>query len=158
VPRPGARILQAWNWKSATLSAGVRATIFLAANASAGWRAAWGAFGAELAFRACTSGFYGAATQAFAAARPTWGMSIAALVIISAVSHSLEFTVHYLRGTPALARSISWSVTFTMVSTLFHLFVMRRGALVVGADAAPITDDLRRMPRLVAEFLAWPFR
>jgi len=153
-----ARLLRIWNWKSAALSALVRATLFLAANASAGWRAAWGAFGAELAFRACTSGFYGRATQAFAAARPAWAASAAALVVVPAVSHTLEFVVHYLRGTPALGRSIALSVGFTVVSTLFHLFAMRRGALLVGASAAPLADDLRRMPRLVLEFVAWPFR
>jgi hypothetical protein len=157
-PRLGERILRAWNWKAATLSAVTRAALFFGANASAGWRAAWGAFGAELAFRACTSGFYGSATQAFAAARPAWVAAIAALVVIPAVSHSLEFLVHFLRGTPALGRSIAMSVIFTAVSTLFHLFAMRRGVLVVGAAAAPLADDLRRMPRLIVEFLAWPFR
>jgi len=157
-PRAVGHILSIWNWKAATLSALTRATLFLGANATAGWRAAWGAFGAELVFRACTSGFYARATQAFAAARPAWAAAIAALVVIPGVSHTLEFAVHYLRGTPALARSIGLSVLFTGVSTLFHLFAMRRGVLVVGAAAAPIADDLRRMPRLIVEFLGSPFR
>jgi hypothetical protein len=152
------RIFSAWNWKAAALSAVSRATLFLLANLSAGWGAAWGAFGAELAFRACTSGFYGAATQALARARPMWAAAVAAIVVIPMVSHSLEFCVHYLRGTPALGRSIALSVAFTILSTLFHLFAMRRGVLVVGADAPPITDDLRRMPRLILEFVVWPFR
>jgi hypothetical protein len=147
-----------WNWKSAALSALVRALLFLAANAPAGWRAAWGAFGAELAFRACTSGFYGAGTQAFATARPSRMASAAALVVVPVVSHALEFIVHDLRGTPALGRSIALSVAFTVVSTLFHLFAMRRGALVAGPSGAPIVADLRRMPRLLAEFVACPFR
>lgn len=154
----GERLLRAWNWKAAALSAVTRATLFLGANVSAGWRAAWGAFGAELVFRACTSGFYGGATQAFASARPAWAAAIAALVVIPGVSHTLEFMVHYLRGTPALGRSIALSALFTVVSTLFHLFAMRRGVLVVGAAAAPLADDLRRMPRLIVEFLAVPFR
>jgi hypothetical protein len=152
------RLRLIWNWKSAALSALVRALLFLAANAPAGWRAAWGAFGAELAFRAFTSGFYGAATQAFATARPSRTAAAAALVVVPGVSHTLEFIVHYLRGTPALGRSIALSVAFTVVSTLFHLFAMRRGALVAGPSGAPIGDDLRRMPRLIAEFVAGPFR
>jgi hypothetical protein len=152
------RVLPIWNWKSAALSALVRAMLFLAANLPAGWGAAWGAFGAELAFRACTSGFYGAATQAFAAVRPSRTASAGAIVVVSGVSHSLEFAVHYVRGTPALGRSIALSVAFTVVSTLFHLFAMRRGALVAGPSGAPIVDDLRRMPRLLAEFVASPFR
>jgi hypothetical protein len=150
--------LLSWNWKAAALSAVMRATLFLGANASAGWRAAWGAFAAELVFRACTSGFYGGLTQAFASVRPAWAAGIAALIVIPSVSHTLEFMVHYLRGTPALGRSIALSALFTVVSTLFHLFAMRRGVLVVGSAAAPLADDLRRMPRLVGEFLASPFR
>ena len=156
--RVSERLFEVWNWKSAALSAIVRATLFFTANAAAGWSAAWGAFGAELAFRGCTSGFYGAATQAFATARPAWLASASALVVIPAVSHALEFAVHYLRGTPALGRSIGLSILFTVVSTLFNLFAMRRGVLVVGGAAAPITDDLRRMPRLIVEFIAAPFR
>ena len=156
--RVSGRLIEVWNWKSAALSSIVRATIFFTANVSAGWGAAWGAFGAELAFRACTSGFYGAATQACATARPAWFASAAALVVIPAISHSLEVAVHYARGTPALGRSIALSVLFTVVSTLFNLFAMRRGALVVGDAAAPLADDLRRIPGLIVEFIASPFR
>jgi hypothetical protein len=147
-----------WNWKSAVLSAATRALIFFAANLSAGWGAAWGAFGVELAYRACASGFYGGVTQALASARPAWMAAAVALVVIPAVSHAIEFSVHYLSGTPALGRSIALSVAFTVVSTCFHLFAMRRGALVAGATGAPLADDLRRMPRLIVEFLACPFR
>jgi hypothetical protein len=147
-----------WNWKSALLSSTTRATIFLFANATAGWRAAWGAFGAELAYRACAAGFYGRATQVFAGVRPAWAGAAAALILLPGLSHGLEFAVHYLRETPELARSIALSASFTVISTLFHLFAMRRGALVVGVAAAPLADDLRRLPRLIADFLRGPFR
>jgi hypothetical protein len=37
---------------------------------------------------------------------------------------------------------------------LFNLYAMRRGALVVGAEAPSIGADLRRVPRLIAGFIA----
>ena len=45
-------------------------------------------------------------------------------------------------------------MAFTVVSTAFNLYAMRRGALVVGADGASLVTDLCRMPRLVLSFLA----
>ena len=68
-------------------------------------------------------------------------------------SHTLEIVVHVARGTPELARSIGASVAFTVLSTAFTLFAMQRGALVVGPGRAPLTDDLRRTPRLIAAFV-----
>jgi hypothetical protein len=52
-----------WNYKSAVTCAAIRGALFFAANVSAGWEAATGAFFAEFALRACMSGFYGALTQ-----------------------------------------------------------------------------------------------
>jgi len=47
--------------------------------------------------------------------------------------------------------SIAWSE----VSTLFTLFAMRRGVLVVGEDdAAPFRRDLLRLPGVIVEFLS----
>ena len=41
-----------------------------------------------------------------------------------------------------------------MVSTLFNLYAMRRGALIVGENQQPFSHDMRRMPRLMGGFLA----
>jgi hypothetical protein len=145
-------LVRRWNWKSALLSAVSRAVIFFAANLSAGWRAASAAFATELLFRACTSGFYGAMTAAFVPVRPVWAAAAATMILLPVVSHSLELAVHVARGTPELARSIAASVTFTVVSTGFSLFAMRRGALVVGPGCGSLTEDLRRTPRLIGAF------
>src|SRR5262245_57673603 len=110
---PRERLWRSWNWKAAVTSAIIRATLFFGANLTAGWRAASGAFAAELVFRACTSGFYGAITEAFAPVRPVWAATLTTIVVLPALSHSLEFAVHYLRGTPELLRSIAISMTFT---------------------------------------------
>ena len=149
---PREHLWRSWNWKAAATSAAIRAVLFFGANLTAGWRAATGAFAAELVFRICTSGFYGAITQAFASVRPVWAATLTTLVLLPSLSHTLEFAVHYLRGTPELLRSIAISMTFTGLSTAFNLFAMRRGALVVGAGRQSLIDDLRRMPNLIGEF------
>jgi hypothetical protein len=46
------------------------------------------------------------------------------------------------------------SVGLTAFSTLFHLFAMRRGLLVVGDGAGSLVEDLKRMPRVAYEFFA----
>ena len=127
--------------------------IFFAANLTAGWRAASAAFATELVFRACTSGFYGAMTEAFVPVRPAWAAAAATMILLPVLSHTLELAVHFVRGTPELARSIAASVAFTVLSTAFNLFAMRRGALVVGAGRGSLADDLRRTPRLIGAFV-----
>jgi hypothetical protein len=150
---PGRYLISRWNWKSALMSSLVRATIFFFTNLVAGWHAALGAMLAELILRSATSGFYGALTEAFASARPSWAAITTAMVLLPCVSHSLEFLVHWLRHTPKLGLSITTSMAFTAISTAFNLFAMQRGALIVGHGSRPLQEDLSRVPGLIAEFL-----
>jgi hypothetical protein len=143
-----------WNYKSAVLSAACRAILFFSTNLSAGLDAALGALAAEFALRLTTAGFYGAVTQAFRRARPECTAMFVAMVVLPTVSHSLEWLVHWLRGTPELLVSMAVSIAFTALSTSFNLFAMRRGVLVVGTDGRKLLDDLRAMPRLVGLFVA----
>lgn len=151
--RPGELLVRQWNWKSALLSSTMRAGIFFASTLTAGWRAATGAMAAEFLYRSATSGFYGAITQAFREAEPEWEAGIVVVFLLPVLSHSLELAMHSLRGTPHLGRSLAASVCFTVISTRFNLFAMRRGALVVGAGAGSVGCDLRRMPRMIGEFV-----
>ena len=152
--RPGETLIRKWNWKASFFSSILRALIFLFANLRAGWHAATGAMLAEFVYRAITAGFYGAMTQAFRKAQPVWAANIVAMVLLPLVSHSLELALHLLRGTPKIKTSIIASVCFTAISTLFHLYATRRGALVVDSDAASLAADMKRIPRLVAGFVA----
>ena len=154
ISNPRDLLMERWNWKSAIFSATLRAAIFLCANLAAGWRAATGAMLAEFIYRSATAGFYGAITQAFGTVQPAWAAGIAVAVLLPAVSHSLELGVHVLRGTPKIVTSLISSICFTVVSTLFNLYAMRRGALVVGVGSGSIGADLRMMPRLIGGFLA----
>jgi hypothetical protein len=142
-----------WNYKTAVLSALVRAGLFFAVNATAGYDAATAAMLTELCFRFATSGFYGALTQAFRRVEPPWAGTVGAMLLLPVLAHSLEFVVHSWRGTPELAASMAASIAFTMLSTAFNLFAMRRGALVVGAGTGTLLADLRVMPKLVVLFV-----
>lgn len=143
-----------WNWKSALFSSSIRASIFFFANLSAGLQAAGGAMTAEFAYRAAFAGFYGSLTQSFRHAQPAWKANLVALFLLPGISHAIEYAVHSWRGTPNLKTSILSSMTFTALATLYNLYAMRRGALVVGDGGNSVLDDLRRTPRLIAGFLA----
>ncbi len=143
-----------WNYKSAVLSAVIRATLFFAANLGAGADAATSAALTEVVLRLATSGFYGALTQSFRHVEPKVVGTLGAMILLPAVAHSLELAVHWLRGTPALTTSIAVSVGFTVVSTAFNLFAMRHGVLIVGAGKRTVREDLAAMPRLLVLFVA----
>ena len=100
-------LIRRWNWKSALLSSLLRGALFFSTNLVAGWHAALGALFAEFVFRSVTSGFYGSITEAFREARPAWVATATTILLLPVVSHTLEFFVHWLRGTPKLALSIA---------------------------------------------------
>ena len=142
-----------WNWKAALLSSLLRGTLFFFTNLISGWHAAVGALLAEFALRAATSGFYGAITESLSEAQPSWAATAAAMVALPCLAHTLEFLVHWLRGTPNLGLSIATSMIFTAFSTAFNLFVMRRGVLVTQGESKSLWHDLSQIPGLFLEFV-----
>ncbi len=150
-------LIQRWNWKSAVTSSVVRAAIFFAVNLRSGQDAAWAAFWTEFIYRALTSGFYGAMTQALSEVRPRWQGTMGALLLLPFANHALEFVAHWASGTAELFLSILASMCFTALSSTFHVFVMRRGLLTVGDGSQGLLADLIQMPKAVFLFVAWPF-
>lgn len=158
VRRPVELLLRRWNWKSAMFSALFRGSIFFTVNRKAGMEAALGALAADFVYRTMTAGFYGAFTQSLRRVEPAWHAAMATLVVLPVINHCAEFLVHWLGGTPRLRASVLVSIVFTILSTLFNLFAMRRGALVVGEHGHSLLTDMRRMPAVVAAFVATPPR
>lgn len=148
-------LLHRWNWKSALLSSILRAALFFATNLSAGLPAAVAAMKTELVFRGVTSGFYGALTEAFREAEPSWAAALTVMVLLPVANHSIELLIHWMRGTQKLLPSILASMILTAFSTLFNFYVMRRGALIVGHGRHSLGRDLRRLPRLAVDFVTW---
>ncbi len=150
---PWSALARRWNYKSALLSALSRGAMFFTVNLAAGLDAALAALLVECVFRVSTAGFYGALTQAFRNVRPERVGTVATMLLLPAVCHSLELLVHWSSGTERLAASIAASAAFTAVSTAFHLFAMRQGVFVVGEEGRPLQEDLKRVPRLMVGFV-----
>ena len=153
VMNPYRHVIRRWNWKCAFLSSIFRGILILLANLPAGLDGAAGAMLAEACYRALTSGFYSALTQAFRFARPVWVASVVPMILIPVISDGLEFAVHGLRGTQRLGATVIASVIFTATVTLFELFAMRQGVLVMGYDSRPLEEDLKKVPKILADFL-----
>ncbi len=150
---PWRRLLLRWNWKTALLSACVRGSIFFLANIGAGLSSAIGAMGVEAALFATLAGFYGALAQAFRLARPEWAATMTVMVLMPTINHTLEYALHYASGTERVAAGVAASISLSIFSAVFNLFAMRRGVLIVGDERSSLIDDLRRMPRVVFDFL-----
>jgi hypothetical protein len=154
IRHPGLNLIGRWNWKAAMCSAASRGLVFCLVNLPSGPAAGIRALVTEFVLRGATAGFYGAVTQSLSGAQPAWTGTVCAVVLLPLVAHSAEFLAHSAAGTTRLGASIAASVTFTVLTTLFNTFAMRRGVLTVGPDSGSFIDDLRALPRVMAAFLA----
>src|SRR5262249_47253164 len=119
---PVDRMLRAWNWKAAALSATWRGSIFLAVNLGQGVASAAHAFVADALFRVPLSGIFAALTEALRTAEPAWAACLAIAGVLPVVGHAIEFVVHWAAATPELGRSELASIAFSVVSSTFNLF------------------------------------
>ncbi|MBV9217468.1 MAG: hypothetical protein JO053_14975, partial [Acidobacteria bacterium] len=160
-----------WHWKAAFLGAVLRAsfyyTVYQASRES--WLVTLTAVSVELVFRFLTTGLAGAVVQSFRKATPLWQANIIMSIMLPAFSHGVEFLTHFAQERyffdifassqdgVARQRAFAISVFFSVISTLFNLFAMRHGALLVGAgeETRSFADDLKSMPRMVGEFTAF---
>jgi hypothetical protein len=153
---PYHHLVKRWNWKSALTSVILRGSIFFTTNLTAGLNAAVAAMLADFSFRAFVAGVYGSVTQSLRKAEPAWAATLSVIIVLPLTSHGIEFMVHWLRGTPKLASSIAVSVAFTILSTLFNLYAMRQGVLLVDdVERKSLAHDFAQMPRVVAGFIAF---
>lgn len=151
-------LLVHFNWKTAVFSTLLRCAIYFFTNLSAGPDAAAAALVTEVSYRAILVGLEGALTQTFRQVEPAWQATAGALVAVPLFGHSVELTIHFLRGTVNLRASFAASVAFTVLATLFTLYAMRQGALVVGGEGRPFSEDLKRLPGIFAGFVTLPVR
>ncbi len=151
---PIENMIRRWNWKSAVLSALTRGALFFFINLKAGFSAAVGAMSIEAMFYIAVAGFYGAICERFRRTRPAWLATLTMMVLLPAINHSLEFIAHWIGGTKKLTTSIIASICFSMLSAVFNLFAMRRGAFIVGEERQTLLDDFRQLPRIIFDFLA----
>jgi hypothetical protein len=142
-----------WNWKSALFAAINRGTIFFVATMKRGRMEMSVAVLVEIIFSCAASGIYAAFTQAMRFAQPGWlAACIVALGIPSAL-YGFDYLAHVYTGMHNVRPAATFATGLSVLSTLFNLFIMRRGAMVVGEDSQPLWRDLMRIPVLLVQFL-----
>lgn len=151
-------LVACWNWKSAILSSCIRSTVYLLSARHHGLASGMYAVVAEICYVGVTAGIYSAMQQAALPVRPRWLSSLLIVVGVPCLSQTVECCIHFLLGTPNLKAATLSIMSFAFFSAAFHLHIMRQGALIVGKDGRPFTDDLRRIPSLVLSFLLIPAR
>jgi hypothetical protein len=142
-----------WNWKSALFATINRSTIFFIATMKRGRTEISIAVLVEIIFSCTTSGVYAAFTQAMRFAEPAWlAACIVALGIPSAL-YGVDYLAHLYTGMHHIRPAVTFATGLSVLSTLFNLFIMRRGAMVVGEESQPLRRDLVRIPVLLLQFV-----
>jgi hypothetical protein len=150
---PFAMLVTRWNWKSAVISAMLRATIFFATNRRAGNQSAIHAMLAEAVFAIFAAGLMGAATQRVRATRPIWATALVIWLALPAVMLAAQFGWHRALGTPHVRTGLIVSFCFAAISTGFNWFAMRRGVMLAGTQDASFAGDLRALPQVILDFV-----
>jgi hypothetical protein len=163
VRHPLESLVYRWNWKAAVLSALLRAPIFFFTYffKKEGVKVALGAALAQSVFRFIFGGVNGSVIQSFRRVEPAWHAVLTVPLVLAAFSHLIEYIVQYFYdqnvGSKGKASAIAVSVIISIISAVFNLFAMRRGALLVKDESRQsLGRDLIRMPWLIFEFISFP--
>jgi hypothetical protein len=152
MPCPKALLAQAfacWNWKCALLSAAVRSAVYVAALAHARLHTAFALVTVEIAYVALTGGLWAGLQQRALALRSRVVGNLLIVLAVPALSQVSDWLAHHSVGPAAPPRALVAVCGFTLVSALFHLYVMRCGLFLTGAAGRTLADDFRRIPGLV---------
>lgn len=162
--KPVTSLVAGFNWKTAAMSAMLRAIMFFFTNLRAGHILALKATLVEACYAVITMGIFGAATERIRHARPAWLTGLMVWLAIPSLLLTLQYNVHRFFGTPELRRSMIASFCFAALGTGFNWFAMRRGAFLVGDPMVggphsserkrSFADDLRALPILLWDFVS----
>jgi hypothetical protein len=149
-----------WNWKCALMSAGMRSTVYLLAMLRTGQShagsAALSVVLVEMAYVTLTAGIYAGMQQQAMSFRSRLLGNLTVVFAVPGLAQVLDWLAHRAAGATAPGKATLAVCVFTVISALFHLHVMRRGAFLTGHHGRTLRDDFRRMPRLVGGFVAAP--
>jgi hypothetical protein len=155
VRHPAQTFYHSWNWKAALLSAMLRTPLFLVATLRQGLEAVSIAVLAEAVYSAAISGCYGAAVQKLRRAHPLWASGVLILVIFPGLLLWFDYLVHLYTGMSNLKGGMLAAGSLSVLSSLFNWYLMSRDSLLVGKEGRSFASDLKRMPRMVVDFLCW---
>jgi hypothetical protein len=151
-----ARAFSCWNWKCALISAGTRSLVYLGAMARGGSHGRMAIVLVELAYVSLTSGIYAGLQQKALGLRSRLAGNLLIVIGVPGLSQCLDWLAHRFAGAPAPPQATLAVCIFAALSALFHLHLMRSGALLTGDCGRSLKDDLRRLPRLAAGFVLKP--
>jgi hypothetical protein len=152
-----ARAVTCWNWKCALLSATARSLVYLAAMARGGNHGRLAIVIVEMAYVTVTAGLYAGLQQKALAIRPKIFGSFIIAVGVPGLAQWIDWLVHRAVSAAVPPKATLAVSAFALVSALFHLYMMRRGAFLTGDAGRSLRDDFRRMPLLAAGFALRPF-
>jgi hypothetical protein len=155
VLHPAQTFYHSWNWKAASLSAMLRAPLFLVATLRQGPEAVSISVFAEAVYSAAISGCYGAAVQKLRPARPLWASGLLILIILPAVLLWFDYLLHLSTGMSNLKGGMLAAASLSVLSSLFNWYLMSRDSLLVGKEGRSFASDLKRMPRMLTDFVSW---
>jgi hypothetical protein len=160
---PWRQIVLRWNGKAALLSAMFRGTIFIIASIKSHHPGRASGVLAEALYGAVSAGFFGTLTQALRFAEPQWLAELLLAGIFPLIFQIGDYYFHARLGTQVFLIGMICSAGFTVFSSLFNLYIMRRGTLLIGEEGKPFAKDLSALPRLALLFVvsgvtnAWRF-
>jgi hypothetical protein len=155
VRHPVQTFYYSWNWKAALLSAMLRAPIFLFATLRQGLEAISIAVVVEAVYSAAISGCYGAFVQKLRSARPLWASGLLIVIVFPAVVLFIDYLLHLYTRMPNLKGGMLAASTWCLLSSLFNWYLMSRNTLLVGKEGRSFASDLKRMPRMLIDFISW---
>ena len=152
-----------WNYKGAILSSAFRAPIFLITYLAAreSLKLALAAAAVQFVFRFLFAGLTGYLIQAMRRVEPAWKAAVSILLVVPLVSHLFEYGVqsgfvHFTETADYTDKAIVRSICFSIFSSLFAFYIMRRNVLIVGEhESRSLFSDISRLPKLVWDFMAF---
>jgi hypothetical protein len=120
-----------------------------------GLRGSLAVVGVEIAYVTLTAGVYAGMQQKALGLRTRWLGNVIVVLGVPGLAQALEWTAHRVTDATVTCRATLAVSVFAALSALFHLHVMRNGVFLTGCSRS-LFDDFRRMPRLVAGFVARP--
>lgn len=152
---PAQTFYYSWNWKSALLSAMLRAPIFLFATLRHSLESISNAVLVEAVYSAAISGCYSAFVQKLRNARPRWASGLLIVIILPAVLLWFDYLLHLYTSMPNLKGGMLAAGILSLLSSLFNWYLMSRDSLLVGKECRSFASDLKCMPRMVIDFICW---
>jgi len=158
-PQPSFKelVLSCWNWKCALMSATARSIVYLTAMMHSSLKSGLSIVLVEMAYVTLTAGLYAGLQQKALGLRSRMLGNLAIVVGVPGFSQLMDWVAHWATGSAAPARATVAVCIFALISALFHLHVMRRGAFLTGDEGRSLVEDFKRIPLLTVGFVVAPF-